>query len=469
MARPKRQERFHLKSYKGKSGKKLYRVEGYTVSGDRIRKSFKVHADAINYRAELEAEIKELENAPTLQRTVLTAEQISDAETAVKVATGGSLTATITHYQKLEGALREAHDISLDHAVAFAVGHYEAEIEELTIMTARERFLSSRRNIAEKTEEHYKNTTRLLILDEPNKLTHRFTVSDIDRILSAYDNPNSYKTYRRGINTFFNWAKRFHYCLENPCDRLDRPPSDTSSIAILSLDEVKRLLKLSTLLHDGSCAASVAILLYAGLRPSELQDLKPENIKDGYIRVTGGKLRRKLKRSVPIVSILKKWLKAYPFQGVPDGWSYKQRVLRKSTKAERWVSDVIRHTSISYQLERDRDEGRVAFNNGTSAQMINQHYRDVIDDEEMVEKFWSLTPSKLSQVEVDLGVSRKKNLSIKWPSDKELKKLVWEKPLSRLSKDLGVSDSAIRKRCKKNGIGLPKNGHWQRQKARGHL
>ena len=310
---------------------------------------------------------------------------------------------------------------------------------------------------------------QLLILDEPNKLTHRFTVSDIDRILSAYDNPNSYKTYRRGINTFFNWAKRFHYCLENPCDRLDRPPSDTSSIAILSLDEVKRLLKLSTLLHDGSCAASVAILLYAGLRPSELQDLKPENIKDGYIRVTGGKLRRKLKRSVPIVSILKKWLKAYPFQGVPDGWSYKQRVLRKSTKAERWVSDVIRHTSISYQLERDRDEGRVAFNNGTSAQMINQHYRDVIDDEEMVEKFWSLTPSKLSQVEVDLGVSRKKNLSIKWPSDKELKKLVWEKPLSRLSKDLGVSDSAIRKRCKKNGIGLPKNGHWQRQKARGHL
>lgn len=466
MARPKKQDRFSVKTLRGKTGKKLYRVEGYKFSGERVRKSFKVNTDAINYRAELEAEIEDLENVPVLQRTRLTAEQISDAETAVKVAEGISLATAITHYQKLEAALRESHDISLDRAVAFTLSHYRPEIEELSIMEARERFLTSRRSIAKKTEEHYKNTTRLLILENPNKLTHRFTVADIEQILSAYDNPNSHKTYRRGINTFFNWAKRFHYCLENPCDRLDQPPTDTSSIAILSLDEVKRLLKVATLLHDSACAASVAILLFAGLRPSELQALKPEGIKDGYIRVTGGKLRRKLKRSVPIAPVLKKWLKAYPFQGVPAGWAYKQRMLRKSTKAKRWVSDIIRHTSISYQLERDRDEGRVAFNNGTSAQMINQHYRDVVDDESVVEEFWTLSPSKLNGIEVDLGASKKDNLPVEWPTDKELKKRVWEKPLSHLSKDLGVSDNAIRKRCMKNGIDLPKNGHWQRQKAR---
>ena len=463
MARRKKLERFHVRVVKGKNGKRLYRVEGYKLSGDRIRKSFKVNADAINYRAELEAEIEELENVPTLQRTRLSPEQISDAETAVKAAGETSLATTVTHYKKLEEVLHETHGISLDRAVAFTLSHYKHEIEELSIMVARERFLASRRNIADKTEAHYKNTTRLLILGSPNKLTHHFTVSDIEQILSAYDNPNSYKTYRRGINTFFNWAKRFHHCMENPCDRLDQAPSDTTSIAILSLEETKRLLKAATLLHDAVCAASVAILLFAGLRPSELKDLKPEDIKDAHIRVTGGKLRRKLKRSVPIPPILKQWLKVYPFKGIPPAWTYKRRILRTSTNATRWVSDIIRHTSISYQLERDRNEGRVAFNNGTSVQMINQHYRDVVDDAKQVKKFWKLTPEELNGVEVKLGTSRKKNTPIEWPNDTELKTLVWQKPLSRLALDLDVSDSAIRKRCKQHGIELPKNGHWQRE------
>jgi integrase len=467
MGRPKKQERFQVKTTKGKNGRKLYRVEGYKLSGQRIRKAYKSKTDAINYRAELEAEIEDIENAPTLQKTSLTSQQISDAETAFTAAKGTSLTTTITHHHKLEEALREAHDISIDRAVSFTLSHYKPEIEEVPITEARERFLNSRKNIATKTKEHYKNTTRLLIEDNPNKLTHHFSVADIDKILSGYDNANSHKTYRRGINTFFNWAKRFHYCLENPCDRLDAPPKDTTSIAILSLDEVKRLLKAATLLHDGACASSTAILIFAGLRPSELQDLKPEDVKDDRIRVTGGKLRRKLKRSAPIAPVLKKWLKKHPFTGAPTAWSYKRRILRKSTKAKRWVSDIVRHTSISYQLERDRDEGRVAFNNGTSAQMINQHYRDVIDDKKIVAEFWNLTPEKLSDVKVDLGQSKQKNKLIKWPTDAKLKKLVWEKPLSRLAEDLKCTDQAIRKRCRTRGIDLPKNGHWQRVRAAG--
>ncbi|MDG1242406.1 MAG: hypothetical protein P8R37_07960 [Opitutae bacterium] len=107
MARHKKQERFSVKTEKGKSGKKLYRVEGYKPSGGRIRKSFKVFADAVNYRAELEAEVEDAKNAPTLQRTLLTPEQISDAETAVKAAGGASLATTVTHYQKLEASLHE--------------------------------------------------------------------------------------------------------------------------------------------------------------------------------------------------------------------------------------------------------------------------------------------------------------------------------------------------------------------------
>jgi hypothetical protein len=52
---------------------------------------------------------------------------------------------------------------------------------------------------------------------------------------------------------------------------------------------------------------------------------------------------------------------------------------------------------------------------------------------------------------------------INWPSNEELKKLVWEKPMSLLSKDLGVSDKAIAKRCKKLEIEIPNKGIWLRK------
>lgn len=49
---------------------------------------------------------------------------------------------------------------------------------------------------------------------------------------------------------------------------------------------------------------------------------------------------------------------------------------------------------------------------------------------------------------------------INWPEKEELARLVWEKPLSRLGPDLGVSDNAIRKRCKLYGIPFPSQGYW---------
>ena len=58
-----------------------------------------------------------------------------------------------------------------------------------------------------------------------------------------------------------------------------------SQITALSLEESKRLLYAATQLQGGAAAASVAIGLFAGLRPSEICDLKTEDIleeRSGY-------------------------------------------------------------------------------------------------------------------------------------------------------------------------------------------
>ena len=206
------------------------------------------------------------------------------------------------------------------------------------------------------------------------------------------------------------------------------------------------------------CAA-----LFAGLRPSELADLKAEDIGDTFIRVSGGKLRRKLKRSAPLPPVLSTWLQRHPFKGLPVGWDYKMRQLKKATKAAKWVPDILRHTSISFQTERDKNEALTAFHCGTSTQMMNLHYRHTIDDEKAVKEFWNLTPAKIlaKKPAVELPAIRR----IKWPAKAALRKLVWNKPMMHAAKDLGVSDVALKKHCVKVGIDLPPAGHWIRQQC----
>ena len=47
-------------------------------------------------------------------------------------------------------------------------------------------------------------------------------------------------------------------------------------------------------------------------------------------------------------------------------------------------------------------------------------------------------------------------------SRNELYELVWAKPMTHLSKELGLSDVGLRKICVKFGIPLPLRGYWSR-------
>jgi hypothetical protein len=44
----------------------------------------------------------------------------------------------------------------------------------------------------------------------------------------------------------------------------------------------------------------------------------------------------------------------------------------------------------------------------------------------------------------------------------DLAKLVWEKPTSQIANDLGISDTTVKKYCKRFGISKPPRGYWQK-------
>ena len=49
---------------------------------------------------------------------------------------------------------------------------------------------------------------------------------------------------------------------------------------------------------------------------------------------------------------------------------------------------------------------------------------------------------------------------IVWPTVDEMRGMVFTIPMMSISKKLGVSDVAVKKFCKRNGIETPKRGHW---------
>lgn len=56
----------------------------------------------------------------------------------------------------------------------------------------------------------------------------------------------------------------------------------------------------------------------------------------------------------------------------------------------------------------------------------------------------------------------KKNEKANWPSDENLKKIVWEKSVSSLGKELEITDNAIRHRCQRRKIAVPPVGYWRK-------
>lgn len=56
--------------------------------------------------------------------------------------------------------------------------------------------------------------------------------------------------------------------------------------------------------------------------------------------------------------------------------------------------------------------------------------------------------------------SHKKKTKIQWPNPEDLQKLLWEKPTSKIAKELGVSDSAVSKFARKNNLTKPPRGYW---------
>ena len=97
------------------------------------------------------------------------------------------------------------------------------------------------------------------------------------------------------------------YCENNPCKAVKRPRSDDSPPTIFTPLESKTLL-FTALKIDPGMIPYLAIGLFAGVRPLEIERLTWADVLEHYIEITAAKAKTRQRRLVGLSDNLKEWL-----------------------------------------------------------------------------------------------------------------------------------------------------------------
>ena len=191
------------------------------------------------------------------------------------------------------------------------------------------------------------------------------------------------------IGPFFTWCVRESYCENNPCKAVKRPRSDDSPPTIFTPSEAQKLL-LTAFETDPGMIPYLAIGLFAGVRPLEIQRLQQQDITDQYIEITAAKAKTRKRRLVSLSSNLKAWLRLggdLPPINKPKRLS---RILQKA--GLEWKPDIMRHSYASYHFALYRDVGMTTKNLGhPNPTLLRKDYNNAVTRSES-ERFWSIAP-----------------------------------------------------------------------------
>ena len=203
----------------------------------------------------------------------------------------------------------------------------------------------------------------------------------------------SYAHYRQILRLFFSFAVARGYAIDNPVAGVEKVKVKRGATQIFSPVEIQRLLAVA----DAKFLPALAIGAFAGLRSAEVERLAWEDIDLArrHIVLNAEKSKTAARRLIPISDNLAAWLADYAeskgkvWRG---GWLYKaQQDCAAATRVEaddekgikvqapvKWKQNALRHSYASYRLAQTQNAAQVALECGNSAQMIFQHYREVV-------------------------------------------------------------------------------------------
>ena len=167
-----------------------------------------------------------------------------------------------------------------------------------------------------------------------------------------------YRKARAILSGVFSTAIKHDWCDSNPVSRVEVPDVVEKPIEPLTIEEVERLEAAVQLPEHRDMQLSLHLMLYCGIRPTEVSRIDPERDIDWQNRrvvvrpttsKTGGG------RVVPL-----RKADAVTVRTIPRRWEQRWRALRKAAgwskeTAHPWRQDVCRHTFATYHAARFRN------------------------------------------------------------------------------------------------------------------
>ena len=206
--------------------------------------------------------------------------------------------------------------------------------------------------------------------------------------------PVTWNNYRRHWVIFFQWAIRRNYANTNPAAALMVATVDETPPAVLSPEDAQRLLAAAAE-HDAPLVRYLAIGLFAGVRPREIERLEWPQTGD-YIEVGGKHAKTRERRLVTILDNLRAWLDAFPSTEPLYVVNHRKRLFRvqAATKPKiEWSPDIMRHSFATYHLALFQDSAKTEHEMGhRDRQMLFRHYRNLATKEE-AEKYFAIAPT----------------------------------------------------------------------------
>ena len=398
-----RKERYNIGSYTNPSGTEVYRVSGRTPEGEQVRRNFRTYEEAVGCKAELEIAAFNAVQAVNLKRTRLTDEQLAEAEAAFK---------------KLEGT---GH--SLTGAVDFLLRNWRPSLIQKTVSAAAAEFLEDKQagHLRSRTLQDYRTRVNRLVKACGDRLVHEITLDELKRVIAPPGKAARTKNgNRRVLFTFFQWCAKCEYCQINPVEKIDPAKVEDKEPEVLTLPEVRAVLRAALAYKEGVLVPYMALSLFAGLRPAELERIRWKNIDlaGRLITVRGEAAKLRKRRTVEISENLVFWL--LPHVNAPivgKNWRRDFDAVRRaagfqgrSAKAEPgqtlkpWVDDVLRHTGLSHHFAHHKHEGATAAWAGNSPETLQRHYKGLVSPTDAAE-FWSMTPGNMGSSVISVSAA----------------------------------------------------------------
>lgn len=241
------------------------------------------------------------------------------------------------------------------------LGQEQLRLQEKTVTfrKAVEAALAARQGRRPRTIIDFRYLCKRL-MDKNKGLAERrvrsITAAECTRYLKqAFPNSTAqYKKARAALSGVFTCAVREGWSETNPVAKVAVPSITEKPIAPLNAKEIARLEQTAEREGFRDMRLSLHLLLYCGIRPTEVSRLRPQDIDlaEGQVLVRPTTSKTGGGRMVPLRC--RQRLRGAPLL-IPKNWQQRWRELRRAAGFTHWVPDVCRHSFAAYHAAHFRN------------------------------------------------------------------------------------------------------------------